>query len=62
MKYSCICKASVLGYTMPFISSKFTKEVIIPATSAGEKDCAEIVNENLIGFLALYSGNYMPVA
>lgn len=30
---------------MPYISSMFTKEVSIPATSSGEKDCIETVNE-----------------
>jgi len=43
---------------MPFISSMFTKEVVIPATSSGQEDCTETVNETLIAFLTLCSDNY----
>lgn len=62
IRYACICKASVLCHTTPFVSSMFTKEVVIPATTSGEKDCIEIINEILIAFLALYSDNYTSMA
>lgn len=62
IRYACICKASVLCHTTPFISSMSTKEVVIPSATSGEKDCIEIINETLIAFLASYSGNYTLMA
>lgn len=38
---------------MPSISSMFTKQVAIPATSSGGKGCIEIVNETFITFFGL---------
>lgn len=61
-RHTSICKASVLGHTMPFSSSMFTKEAVIPDTSSEGKDCIERINENLIAPLVLYSGNYTLMA